>query len=107
MRYRLIAQGKIYSTFPKDPVVKSHYYKLLREYNKVRKFKRKNFQNSILNQLDALQNKQPKEYWKLINDLKNHNKDNSAANIDPDTWVNHFVIFTLLVITPLILGYMS
>lgn len=60
MRRRLIAQGKIHSTFLKDPVVKSYYYELLREYNKLRKFKRKNFQDSILNQLDALQNKRPK-----------------------------------------------
>lgn len=49
--------GKIHSTFLKDPVVKSYYYELLREYNKLRKFKRKNFQDSILNQL---QNKRPK-----------------------------------------------
>lgn len=60
MRRRVIAQGKIHSTFLKDPVVKSYYYELLREYNKLRKFKRKNFQDSILNQLDALQNKRPK-----------------------------------------------
>lgn len=57
MRRRVIAQGKIHSTFLKDPVVKSYYYELLREYNKLRKFKRKNFQDSILNQL---QNKRPK-----------------------------------------------
>lgn len=49
------------SIFSNDPVVKSHYNTLLRKYNKLRKkkntIKRKNFKNSILNQIDALQNK--------------------------------------------------
>ncbi|CAG2212132.1 unnamed protein product [Mytilus edulis] len=41
MRKNLINYGKIYSSNPKDPMVKNHYYKLYREYNKCRKTKRK------------------------------------------------------------------
>lgn len=41
MRKNLINYGKIYSSNPKDPMVKNHYYKLYREYNKCRKTKKK------------------------------------------------------------------
>lgn len=39
LREKVLAQGKIYSKFPKDPVIRGHYYKLCREYNKLRKTK--------------------------------------------------------------------
>ena len=41
MRKNLINYGKIYSSNPKDPMVKNHYYKLYREYNKCRETKKK------------------------------------------------------------------
>jgi hypothetical protein len=54
LREKVLAQGKIYSKFPKDPVIRGHYYKLYREYNKLRKktkhrqFKVKSLTNWIL-----------------------------------------------------------
>jgi hypothetical protein len=57
LREKVLAQGKMYSKFPKDPVIRGHYYKLCREYNKLRKTKYRQFKAEIINKLDSLYNK--------------------------------------------------
>jgi hypothetical protein len=68
------------------------YFKLRRIYNKIRKYKMKNFKKSILSQLDNLNNNNPKAYWKLIESLKD--KDNDALpNCNPlDLFLLSFLI---------------
>ena len=44
LRNRLLNKGKLMSKFPFDPGIKGSYFKLYREYNKLRKFKKKDFQ---------------------------------------------------------------
>ena len=51
-------------------MVKGHYYKLYREYSKARKFKYREYKQSLLQQIENLYDKDQKAYWKLINDLK-------------------------------------
>ncbi|VDI41416.1 Hypothetical predicted protein [Mytilus galloprovincialis] len=80
LRNKLISYGKIYSKFPYDPLVRGHYYKLNKQYSKLRKFKYKEYKKSLVEQLQNLHDDNPKSYWKLINDLKNNdNKDHSSA----------------------------
>jgi hypothetical protein len=44
-----------------------------------------------LKQIDNLHNKNPKEYWKLVNDLTEEKKiDNNQCDIGPSTWYTHF-----------------
>ena len=52
LRENVISQGRLYSKFPKDPYVKGHYYKLYRQYNKLRKLKYRQFQDKVIKQLD-------------------------------------------------------
>lgn len=89
LRSRLLNKGKLMSKFPFDPGIKGSYFKLYREYNKMRKFKKRTFKQNILNQLDELQSSDPKAYWKLIDSLK-ENKNDSQSFIDPNIWENYF-----------------
>lgn len=89
MRYNLINYGKIYSKFPKDPFVRNHFYKLNREYTKARKTKKKKYKDSVLKELEDLNENNPKLYWKLINDLKNK-KGETENNISSTQWCDHF-----------------
>jgi hypothetical protein len=34
--------------------------------------------------------KDPKQYWKLVNDLKAEENDPASSPVDPETWKNHF-----------------
>ena len=90
-RHNLINYGKIYSKFPKDTAVKNHYYKLYREYKRLRKFKYKEYKQSILDQLESLHENNPKLYWNLVNELRqNKGREDKSSSVDPSTWVSHF-----------------
>lgn len=39
LRDKVISQDKLYGRFPKNLIIKGHYYKLYRQYNKLRKTK--------------------------------------------------------------------
>ena len=90
LRHNLISYGKIYSQFPNDPNVRNHYYKLNREYTKLRKARKRQYKNSIIHELENLHENNPKQYWKLINDLKNNNNEDVQNNITSSEWLNHF-----------------
>lgn len=44
----------------------------------------------MLDKLDNLQVGNPKQYWKLINDIRDVQRDDSTSHIDADIWVEHF-----------------
>ena len=85
MRKRVIANGKLYSMFPSDPIVRGRYYRLYRLYNKAKKVKERQFKKQLLKQIKDLHSASPKEYWKLIDMLKDENTNNfPAENIKPE-----------------------
>lgn len=90
MRQHLVNYGKIYSKFPKDPQVKNHFYKLYREYNKQRKFKRKEYKNNLLHELESMSDNNPKQYWSMLNELQEKQYDSSNDCIPPSKWLKHF-----------------
>ena len=77
------------SLFPKDPIVRGSFFKLNKQYSKLRKKKRRDFKQNILNQLDNLECNNPKEYWSLVNQLRNE-KGNDKNCIEGDTWFQYF-----------------
>jgi hypothetical protein len=55
--------------------------------------KKNSFKSSANAMLDKLDNRQvdnPKQYWKLINDIRDVQRDDSTSHIDADIWVEHF-----------------
>jgi len=70
--------------FPKDPAIRTSYLLQKRQYKKLVKNKNKEFKQQILNQLETLQSSNPKEYWKLINKLREIDKDGTKKKNEPD-----------------------
>lgn len=52
----LIHYGTIYSKYPHDPLVKEHYYKLNKEYSRLRKYKYKAYQKHLMDYMIITQN---------------------------------------------------
>ena len=90
MRKRVISNGKLYSLFPKDPIVRGRYFKLFRTYNKTKRSKERQYKKHLLEQIENLHSENPKEYWNLIDKLKDVNCQNPSDNVKPEDWVNHF-----------------
>lgn len=53
-------------------------------------FKYKQFRSAIVNKLDSLYIDDPKQYWKLINDLRSEKHSSNCQTVDLDVWVKHF-----------------
>ena len=90
LRINLTNYGKYFSKYPCDPRIRGHYYKLSREYNKVRKSKYRLYKKSLLHQIEMLHDKDPKQYWKLIEELKDTEKIDTTSSISTSTWQSHF-----------------
>ena len=89
-RKSLISKGELLSKFPWDPIVKGSYYKCYREYNKLRKYKQRNFKQKILQNLDSLRENNPKSYWNLIKELKEDNSEGPEHSIESNVWYTYF-----------------
>lgn len=90
MKRNLLSYSTIYSKCPNDPYVHGHFYKLLRQYNRSRKLKKRQFREGILNQIENLESNNPKEYWELVKKLKDAEYNNPAENISAEIWSEHF-----------------
>jgi hypothetical protein len=57
----------------------------------LRKFKNRQYEQTLINQLDSLHDNNLKLYWNLINDLRQQKeKDQRGSAVDPHSCVSHF-----------------
>ena len=70
-------KARLMSMIPNDPQVRGSYYKSYKVYAKLREYKKRKFRQSILEKLDQLQTNNPKEYWTLVNSLREKYNDRS------------------------------
>ena len=76
--------------YPKDPVVRGRYNKLKKQYKTLIRTKKRMFRESILMKIQNLESRDPKEFWKLVKDLRERKRNNLSDNIDPQTWYEWF-----------------
>jgi hypothetical protein len=89
-RNNLLQYAKILTKYPKDPLVRGHFFKLRKNYAKLRKFKFKEFKSSMLKKIDELHENNPKMYWELIKKLSNQSTDDKGSLISCNDWIQHF-----------------
>ena len=88
MRSQLFRRGNQLSNDPFNTVLRNSFFKLYRLYNKTRKYKMKSFKKDIIKKLDNLHNNDPKQYWALVNSLKENKK--TIPPVEPDKFLEHF-----------------
>ena len=72
---------------PFNRSLRGSYFKCYRMYRNFVKYKKKVFTKTIISQLDDLETKNPKQYWKLVNSLKEDSHSNSPEkSIETDSW---------------------
>ncbi|VDI09510.1 Hypothetical predicted protein [Mytilus galloprovincialis] len=67
----------------------------LKQYRKLRKLKSCKYCQEIVNRLDTLNDTNPKEYWKLLYQLKTKDKfkTDEESNVPEADWYDYFRIF--------------
>jgi hypothetical protein len=73
------------SKYPKNPFIRGAFHKSNKEFAKLRKLKKREYTQNILDKLDNLQTNNPKKYWRLVNSLRSNVKDDLVSNIDCNT----------------------
>ena len=69
--------------FPNDNFLKHAFFAKKKEYKRLLKNLKRKFHNSLLDNIEALANSNPKEYWKLVNYLKAIQTSNVSDIITP------------------------
>jgi len=78
------------SKYPHDPIIRGSFFKINKEYAKLRKYKKKQFRQQIIDKLDTFQSNNPKEYWNLVNSLRESKRGNPEKSIDDEIWLTYF-----------------
>ena len=88
MRKQVQKAGYIACRFPRDPILKGTYYKMLRTYKQKCKHDHRLYKSKLISQLDELQSTDPKSYWKLVDKLTGKVEDEVTP--EPGSLYNHF-----------------
>ena len=77
---------------PFNKSLRNSDFKCYRQYRKLVKYKKKKITKSIISQLEDLETKDPKTYWKLVNSLKDgdSHSDGPEKSVESDKLYNYF-----------------
>ena len=75
---------------PYDGNLITKYRLLRRQYKKRINEARHNYVKQIHHNLETIQNKDPKSFWKLYDDLKHMDEIQKVNPISTEAWINHF-----------------
>ena len=70
------------SKSPKDPYLRGQLIKSRKQYNKLVKMKKNEYHNQMIKKLENLEEKNPKEYWKIVQDLRKKKKEQQICNTE-------------------------
>jgi exonuclease III len=88
LKNKVLSMGKLVMKYPKDPVIYGNFFKCKKRYKKLIKAKELEFKTAILNRIESLEGSNPKEYWKLVESLKEHKHSNNPISLE--IWQSHF-----------------
>ena len=94
------AHRKVYTTArllksdPDNTYLRSKLRSVTKEYNKLVKYKQKQFVENMFSELDSMQHDNPRGYMQLINSMREGNFDRSTpddtSGVSPSAWYMHF-----------------
>jgi len=79
------------SRCPGNSFIRKKFFDLLKKYNKCRKKQEREYKNTIMQKLELLHTSNPNEFWKLLDKLKNTDKNtNNDQAIRAIEWKDYF-----------------
>ena len=80
--------AKLLSATPDSPFLRGSLFKKRKEYRKLIKLKKKEWKQNMIKKLEEIEEKDPKEYWQLISNLRG--KKSIEANFDTEKFTEFF-----------------
>ncbi|CAC5378582.1 unnamed protein product [Mytilus coruscus] len=94
MRKELDHKNQMLTRYPKDPIIRGHFFKFRKLYGKKCKLQYRQYKLDIIQKLDNLFETNPSKYWELLNKLKYEDENKLSRNsiISADEWFKHFQV---------------
>ena len=84
---------------PSDPYLRGSFCKTRKQYKKLLKWKKREWKNTMISKLENLEQDNPKEYWKIINELRE--KKQKETSFDTENFSKFFEkLFSKTELTP-------
>ena len=74
--------GKLLCQNPQNQTIRAKYFTMLKSYKKKCKLDRNQYKSKIYNMMEGLQTNNPKEYWKLVEELTDRDKTKSTIKVE-------------------------
>ena len=93
LRQRVIRKGQYISENPFDRNARTSFFYLRKIYRKTCKAQTRQYKSNLIKKLESLQYHNPKQYWKILNELlENKNeKSNPSTSISPGDWYDYLL----------------
>ena len=88
LKKNLRSIGHLLSKYPND-IYLSHLLFAKKEYKRTVKKQKRQFHNAILNKIELMSENNPKDFWKLVNSIKER-KSCIPCKISPSEWFEYF-----------------
>lgn len=82
---RLKLTTKLLAASPTNPHLRGSFCKTRKAYKKLLKYKKREWKDNMIHKLEELESKDPNEYWKLVNELREKKQVDSYFQADTFT----------------------
>ena len=82
--------GNLLTMYPDDTFLRHLFFAKTKEYKRFIKKQKRQFHSALLDKIDALADKNPKEYWKLVNSIKANQTKKVSDEISSSEWFEYF-----------------
>ena len=76
--------------YSNDPIVRGRYHKMRKEHKKLVKRTAQKFKEQLLDKINSLESNNPKDFWSMVNSMKETKQNNIIDSISPQIWFNWF-----------------
>ena len=80
--------GKLLLKYPNDPYLRGRYFHMKKQVKNTIARAKKEQKNAILQKIRDAEEKQPQQFWKLVNEIRK--KKEAGHTLDPDIFLEHF-----------------
>jgi exonuclease III len=84
----ILTLGKTLAKCPLDPFLRGRYITKKNQYHKLVRNNNRKYKQGILDKISEMEDKNPKEFWRLVNTLKGTKE--KGEEIDPSVFFDHF-----------------
>ena len=83
--------GNLLTKFPNDTYLRHNFFSKRKEYKSLLKKLKKQFHSSLLDKIEVLADRNPKEYWQLVKSIKtNQNSQMPTTHLQIGEWFEYF-----------------